>query len=74
MQDGCEADEDYKQFQKLSQAAIIGEPVDCPKTDRPNDDNNQDAYQDRNHHAPLYRPSPSSDGSPGIDGAKAPRE
>jgi hypothetical protein len=43
LQNCGEADENYKQLQKLGQSAINGKFVDRPKTDGTDNDDNQNA-------------------------------
>jgi hypothetical protein len=48
LQNCAKAHQDHQQFEQLVQPGVRGEPVDCPKADRPDDNNDQNTDQDRN--------------------------
>ena len=45
LQDRAQADQNDQQFEKIGEPAVIGKLVDGPKTDRPDDNDNEHADQ-----------------------------
>jgi hypothetical protein len=46
LHDRSQANEHHQELQQIRQSTVLRKPVDSPKTDRPDNDNNQNPDQD----------------------------